>query len=294
MARLTGCGTALVTPMTAGGAVDLPRLEALVRWQIDSGVQFLVPCGTTGEAVTLSLAERVEIVRLVVRIAAGRVPGVAGASANNTAVGVEEARAIAAAGADYLLSATPYYNKPTPEGVVRHFGALADAGGKPLILYNVPGRTGLNMGAATTLRLAQRPEIAGVKEASGDLDQIMTVLRDRPPGFTLLAGDDAVALALLALGGDGVISVVANEVPGAMTRLVAAARAGDLDEARRLHYRLLNLMRVNFIESNPIPVKAALEAMGRIEGALRLPLVPLSAVHGPALLAALREAGALD
>lgn len=294
MTLLSGCGTALVTPMTTAGAVDAPRLEALVRWQIEAGMQFLVPCGTTGEAVTLSLAERVDIVQLVARVASGRVPVVAGASANNTAVGVEEARAIAAAGADYLLSATPAYNKPTPEGLYRHFGALADAAGKPIILYNVPGRTGVNLTAATTLRLAARAEIAGVKEASGDLNQIMTVLRDRPASFSVLAGDDATALALLALGSDGVISVVANEVPGAMARLVAAARNGDFGEARRIHYRLLNLMQLNFIESNPIPVKAALQAMGRIDGGIRLPLVPLSDSHRPALLAALREAGALD
>jgi 4-hydroxy-tetrahydrodipicolinate synthase len=294
MTGLTGCGTALVTPMTAGGDVDGPRLEGLVQWQIDAGVHFLVPCGTTGEAVTLSLAERVDIVRLVARTAAGRVPVVAGATSNNTALGIEEARAVAAAGADYLLSATPYYNKPTPEGLYRHFGAIADAAGKPVILYNVPGRTGLNLTAPTTLRLAQLPGIAGIKEASGDLTQIMTVLRDRPDGFGVLAGDDAIALTLIALGGDGVISVVANEVPSAMARLATAARAGDMEEARRIHYRLLNLMHANFIESNPIPVKAALQAMGRIDGGIRLPLVPRADTHRPALLAALREAGALD
>lgn len=294
MTRLTGCGTALVTPMTPAGELDRPRLEGLVQWQIDAGVHFLVPCGTTGEAVTLSLAERVEIVRLVVQGAAGRVPVVAGATSNNTALGVDEARAIAGAGADYLLSATPYYNKPTPDGLYRHFGAIADAAGKPVILYNVPGRTGLNLTADTTLRLAELPGIVGIKEASGDLLQIMTVLRDRPADFSVLAGDDAVALAMIALGGDGVISVVANEVPAAMARLATAARSGRIDEARTLHYRLLNLMRANFIESNPIPVKAALQAMGRIDGGIRLPLVPLSDTHRPTLLAALREAGALD
>ncbi len=294
MTRLTGCGTALVTPMTPAGELDRPRLEALVQWQIDAGVHFLVPCGTTGEAVTLSLPERVEVVRLVAEVAAGRVPVVAGATSNNTALGVDEARAIVGAGADYLLSATPYYNKPTPDGLYRHFGAIANAAGKPVILYNVPGRTGLNLTADTTLRLAELPGIVGIKEASGDLLQIMTVLRDRPADFSVLAGDDAVALAMIALGGDGVISVVANEVPAAMARLATAARSGRIDEARTLHYRLLNLMRANFIESNPIPVKAALQAMGRIDGGIRLPLVPLSDTHRPALLAALREAGALD
>lgn len=293
MTRLSGCGTALVTPMTAAGTVDGPRLEALARWQIESGVHFLVPCGTTGEAATLTLEERVEIVRTVARIAAGRVKVVAGATSNNTALGVTEARAIAAAGADYLLSATPYYNKPTPEGLARHFGALADAAGRPLLLYNVPGRTGLNMTAATTLRLAQRKEIAGIKEASGDLAQIMTVLRDRPPEFSVLAGDDTIALAMMALGGDGVISVAANEVPDAIARLVGAARGGDFEGARRIHYRLLGLMYANFVEANPIPVKAALHAMGRIDVGIRLPLVPLSEEHRPALLSALREAGAL-
>jgi 4-hydroxy-tetrahydrodipicolinate synthase len=294
MTRLTGCGTALVTPMTAAGAVDIARLEALARWQIDAGIHFLVPCGTTGEATTLSPAERGEVVRAVARAAAGRVRIVAGATSSNTAVAVEEARAMAAAGADYILSATPPYNKPTQEGLYRHFAAVADGAGKPVILYNVPGRTAANLTAATTLRLADRAGIAGVKEASGDLGQIMAILKDRPRDFSVLAGDDLIGLAVIALGGDGIISVAANEVPGPMAGLVDAARRGDLEEARRLHYRLLNLMRANFLESNPIPVKAALHAMGRVDTGIRLPLVPLSDAHRPALLAALREAGALD
>jgi len=294
MTQLTGCGTALVTPMTAAGAVDIPRLEALVRWQIDSGIHFLVPCGTTGEATTLSPAERGDVVRAVARAAAGRVRVVAGATSSSTALAVEEARAMAAAGADYILSATPPYNKPTQEGLYRHFAAVADGAGKPVILYNVPGRTAINLTAATTLRLAERAGIAGVKEASGDLGQIMAILKDRPAAFSVLAGDDGVGLSVIAMGGEGVISVAANEVPGPMASMVDAARRGDLDEARRIHYRLFNLMRANFLESNPIPVKAALHAMGRLDVGIRLPLVALSDIHRPALLAALREAGALD
>lgn len=293
MTSLRGCGTALVTPMTADGALDLPRFEALVRWQIAEGIHFLVPCGTTGEAVTLTPDERHEVVRTAVRLAAGKIAVLAGATSNNTALAVEEARAMAAAGADFILSATPYYNKPTPEGLYRHFGAIADAAGKPVVLYNVPGRTALNMSAATTLHLAARDGIAGVKEASGNLGQIMAILKDRPEGFSVLSGDDGLALAVVALGGDGVISVASNEIPGPMSRLMDAALSGNLAEARRLHYTLLPLMGANFLESNPIPVKAALAAMGKIEPGIRLPLVPLSDSKRPDLLAALKAAGAL-
>lgn len=293
MTRLRGCGTAIVTPMTADGALDLPRLEALVGWQIEEGIHFLVPCGTTGEAVTLTPEERQEVVRTVVRAAAGRVPVVAGATSNNTLLAVQEAKGMAAAGADYILSATPYYNKPTPEGLYRHFGAIADAAGRPVILYNVPGRTAINMTAETTLRLAARPGIAGVKEASGNLGQIMEILKARPEHFSVLSGDDALALAVMCYGGDGIVSVASNEVPGPMSRLTDAALAGELNEARRLHFQLLDLMGVNFVESNPIPVKAALAAMGRITPGIRLPLTPLSDDKRAVLLAALERAGAL-
>ncbi|MSR06076.1 MAG: 4-hydroxy-tetrahydrodipicolinate synthase [Gemmatimonadetes bacterium] len=289
--RLQGCGTALVTPMKPDGELDLPALKALVEWQIAEGIHFLVPCGTTGEAVTLSPDERVEVVKTVVGVAKGRLKVVAGATSNDTRLAIEETKRMAAAGADYILSATPYYNKPTMEGLYRHFGAVADAGGKPVVLYNVPGRTSVNMDAATTLRLAARQGIAAVKEASGNLGQIMDIIKGRPEGFSVLSGDDGFALAVVALGGDGLISVASNEVPGPMAKLIGAGLKGDYAAARKLHYQLLTLMNTNFIESSPIPVKWALHAMGKISEGIRLPLVSLSEARRPALIAALKEAG---
>ena len=293
MRRLQGCGTALVTPMTADGTLDEPRLRALVEWQIAEGVHFLVPCGTTGEAATLSPDERRQVVRAVTEVAGGRVKIIAGATSNATELATQEARAMADAGADYILTAAPYYNKPTAEGLYRHFGAVADAAGRPLILYNVPGRTAVNMDAQLTLRLAATDGIHGIKEASGNLGQMMEILRARPEHFSVLSGDDALTLALIALGGDGVVSVVANETPGLMARLVNLGLTGDLAAAQELHYRILPLMNANFIESNPIPVKAALNAMGRIDAGIRLPLVALSDSKRPTLIEALKEAGAL-
>ncbi len=291
MKRLTGCGTALVTPMKANGDLDVAGLRSFVEWQIAEGIDFLVPCGTTGEAVTLSPEERADVVRTVVEVAKRRVRVVAGATSNDTKAAIAEAKRMVQAGADYILSATPYYNKPTMEGLYRHFGAIADAAGKPVILYNVPGRTSVNMDAATSLRLAGRDGIAGVKEASGNLGQIMDIIKGRPDHFSVLSGDDAFALAVVALGGDGVISVVGNEAPGPMSRLIDAALKGDGDRARAIHYQLLTLMNTNFIESSPIPVKAALHLMGKIQDGIRLPLVPLTESRRPALVAALREAG---
>jgi 4-hydroxy-tetrahydrodipicolinate synthase len=291
MNRLQGCGTALVTPMKANGDLDIPALRSLVEWQIAEGIHFLVPCGTTGEAVTLSPEERVEVVRTVIDVSKRRVKVIAGATSNDTRAAIAEAKRMAGAGADYILSATPYYNKPTMEGLYRHFGAIADAAGKPVVLYNVPGRTSVNMDAATTLRLAARDGFAGVKEASGNVSQIMEVIKGRPDHFSVLSGDDVLALPVIALGGDGVISVASNEAPGGMSRLVDAALTGDRAGAQKLHYQLLSLMNVNFVESNPIPAKAALQAMGKIDSGIRLPLVPLSDGRRPALLAALREAG---
>ncbi len=287
MRRLQGCGTALVTPMTAEGTLDEPRLRALVEWQIAEGVHFLVPCGTTGEAATLSPDERRQVVRAVTEVAGGRVKIIAGATSNATELATQEARAMADAGADYILTAAPYYNKPTAEGLYRHFGAIADAAGRPVILYNVPGRTAVNMDAQLTLRLAATDGIHGIKEASGNLGQMMEILRARPEHFSVLSGDDALTLPLIALGGDGVISVVANETPGLMARLVNLGLTGDLAAAQELHYRILPLMNANFIESNPIPVKAALNAMGRIDAGIRLPLVALSDSKRPTLIEAL-------
>lgn len=270
----TGVGTALVTPFTAGGAIDETALRRLVRRQIDGGIHFLVPCGTTGESPTLSLAERRRIVELVVEESAGRVPVLAGAGGYNTEEAFETGEAMARAGARGLLSVTPYYNKPTPEGLYRHFRAIADHTDLPIVLYNVPGRTGCNLDVATLVRLAAIPNIVGVKEASGNMTQMCEVCREAPDDFVVLSGDDALTLPLMAVGGRGIISVASNEAPGLMVEMVNAAARGDFAAARTMHRRLLPLMLVNFVESNPIPVKSALASMGLIEEVYRLPLVP--------------------
>jgi 4-hydroxy-tetrahydrodipicolinate synthase len=274
---LRGCGTALVTPFTAAGAVDEKRFRALVERQIAAGVRLLVPCGTTGEAATLTASEHEQVIALTVETARGRAKVLAGAGSNATAATVDRARAARAAGADALLLVAPYYNKPTQPGLVAHFRAVAQAvGDTPIVLYNVPGRTASNLAAATTLALAREVEnIVGVKEASGDLAQIMAILRDRPAGFRVLSGDDAVTLPLIALGADGIVSVVSNEAPDLMANLAESALRGEWEAARELHYRLLPLMEANFLESNPGPVKAALAAMGLLEEHFRLPLVPV-------------------
>jgi 4-hydroxy-tetrahydrodipicolinate synthase len=289
--RLQGCGTALVTPFTDQGLVDFPALRALVDWQIAEGIDFLVACGSTGEAQTLNDAERERVVAAVVEVAGGRVPVMAGATSNDTARAVDETERMCKLGADYILSATPYYNKPTQEGLYRHFVAVADAATKPVCLYNVPGRTSVNLRPELALRLAAHPNVMGIKEASGDLKQIMDILRARPDDFTLLSGDDWLTLPALSAGGDGLISVVSNEVPAAMTALVHLLLSGNLENARVWHYRLLPLMDANFLETNPAPCKAALHAMGRIQNVLRLPLVPASEATATALRDALRQAG---
>jgi 4-hydroxy-tetrahydrodipicolinate synthase len=276
MTALQGCGTALVTPFTDAGAVDFPALRALVDWQIAEGIDFLVPCGSTGEAATMDERERERVVASVVAVAAGRVPVMAGATSNDTARAVAEARRMCRLGVDYILSATPYYNKPTQEGLYRHLAAVADSSEKPVVLYNVPGRTSVNLKASTALRLAAHPNVAGIKEASGDLKQVMEILVARPSGFAVLSGDDWLALSIITAGGDGLISVASNELPGPMTAFVHLCLSGDLDSARRWHYRLLSLMDANFLETNPAPVKAALAHLGKIQNILRLPLVPAS------------------
>jgi 4-hydroxy-tetrahydrodipicolinate synthase len=276
MTALQGCGTALVTPFTDAGAVDFPALRALVDWQIAEGIDFLVPCGSTGEAATMDERERERVVASVVAVAAGRVPIMAGATSNDTARAVAEARRMCRLGVDYILSATPYYNKPTQEGLYRHLAAVADSSEKPVVLYNVPGRTSVNLKASTALRLAAHPNVAGIKEASGDLKQVMEILVARPSGFAVLSGDDWLALSIITVGGDGLISVASNELPGPMTAFVHLCLSGDLDSARRWHYRLLSLMDANFLETNPAPVKAALAHLGKIQNILRLPLVPAS------------------
>jgi 4-hydroxy-tetrahydrodipicolinate synthase len=274
---LRGCGTALVTPFTSTGAVDEARYRALVERQIAGGVTVLVPCGTTGEAATLSDDEQARLIASTVAVARGRARVVAGVGANATALTVERARAARAAGADAVLVVAPYYNKPTQAGLMAHFRAVAQAvPGLPVVLYNVPGRTASNIAAPTVLSLARDVEtIVAVKEASGDFAQIMTILRERPSGFLVLSGDDAVTLPIIALGGDGIISVASNQVPDLMVRLADTALADDWASAREIHYRLLPLMEANFLESNPGPVKAALALMGLLEERLRLPLVPV-------------------
>jgi 4-hydroxy-tetrahydrodipicolinate synthase len=291
MTRLQGCGTALVTPFMESGPVDFGALRALVDWQVAEGIDFLVACGSTGEAQTLDEAERERVVAAVVEVAAGRVPVMAGATSNDTARAVHETRRMCNLGADYILSATPYYNKPTQDGLYRHFSAVADAATRPVCLYNIPGRSAVNLKPEVTLRLAEHKNVMGIKEASGDLKQMMDILRNRPDDFTVLAGDDWLTLPLITSGGDGLISVVSNEVPAAMTALVHLLLSGNLEQARAWHYRLLPLMDANFLETNPAPVKAALHLMGRIQNVLRLPLLPVSESTSGALRPALRQAG---
>ncbi len=294
MMRLQGCGTALVTPFTDRGEVDYPALRGLVEWQIAEGIDFLVPCGSTGEAQTLSDVEREQVVATVIDVAAGRVPVMAGATSNDTARAVDETRRMCRLGADFILSATPYYNRPTQDGLYRHFAMVADAAERPVCLYNVPGRTAVNLKPDVALRLAEHDNIVAIKEASGDLRQIMELLRRRPEGFAVLSGDDWLTLPVLTAGGDGLVSVTSNEVPGAMTAFVHLVLSGDLERSREWHYRLLPLMDANFIETNPAPVKAALALMGRIHNTLRLPLVPVTDATGAALRAALRSVGVVE
>jgi 4-hydroxy-tetrahydrodipicolinate synthase len=272
---LRGCGTALVTPFTRDGAVDEPALRSLVDWQIAEGIHFLVPCGSTGEAATMTADEQRRVVEIVVEQVAGRVPVVAGAGSNDTQRAIATSRAMRDAGATHLLHVSPMYSKPPQRGIVAHFRAVADATELPIVLYNVPGRTASNMEAETTLALAEVANVVAVKEASGNLAQIGEILRGRPRGFAVLSGDDALTLAVMAAGGDGVISVASNVTPRAMAALCERAGEGDAAGARELHFRLAPWMSAAFVESNPIPAKAALAMMGRIENELRLPLVPL-------------------
>ena len=291
--RFRGLGVALVTPFRKDGSVDTEALVRHVDHQIDNGVAVVVPCGTTGESATLSADEQVLVVSTTVGAAGGRVPVLAGAGGSDTADVIRRARAARHAGADAILSVSPAYNKPSQRGLLEHYRAVAAAVDCPIVVYNVPGRTASNVLPETVLALADSDNIVGVKEASGDVNQIMTIVRERPEGFLVLSGDDSLALPLIAAGADGVISVVANEAPAVMSAMVGAARRGDYDEARALHYRLLPLMHANFVEANPVPVKAALAMMGRCEAHYRLPLVPLDPENEPRLLHALEEAGLL-
>jgi len=291
--RLSGCGTALATPFTKDGAVDEGALRRIVDWQIEQGIDFLVPCGSTGEAVTMTPAEHRRVVEVTVEQAKGRVPVVAGAGSNDTAKAVSLSKEMKAAGATHLLHVSPMYNKPPQRGIVEHFRRVADATDLPIIAYNVPGRTGGNIEAKTALELAKIPHVIAIKEASGNLTQVTDILRDRPDHYAVLSGDDELTLAMMALGADGVISVVSNATPKAMAELCKLAAKGDFAGARRCHFNLLPWMRAAFVESNPVPVKAGMAMMGKMENRLRLPLVPLADAHVETVRAALKVAGAL-
>jgi len=270
--NFTGVGTALVTPFTASGDLDERAVRRLGRRQIDAGVHFLVPCGTTGENPTLTLAERIRIVEILADEAGGKTPVLAGAGGYDTREIIHLADEMRKAGAVGLLSVTPYYNKPTQEGLFQHFRAIADSTPLPVIVYNVPGRTGVNVETATLARLSAIPNIVGVKEASGNITQMADVCNAVPDDFIVLSGDDAITLPLMAIGGRGIISVVSNEIPAEMAQMVEAAERGDFAAARAIHRRILPLMQINFVESNPVPVKAAMAAMGLLEEVYRLPM----------------------
>ncbi len=288
MIKLRGCGTALVTPFLADGSIDEKALRSLVAWQIESGIDFLVPCGTTGETPTLSHDEWRRVIETTIEVAAGRVPIVAGATSYSTAEAVHKAAEVSSIkGVDAILSASPYYNKPTQEGQYQHFKAIAEAVDKPVVLYNVPGRTGVNLEPDTLLRLSELPNIAAVKEASGSISQIAEICGSLP-GFTVLSGDDALTLPVISVGGVGVISVASNAFPKEMADLTRAALDNDWTRARELYHKYLALMQANFIESNPMPVKAVLAMMGRIEENYRLPMCQMQ----PALRAKLEPSPA--
>jgi 4-hydroxy-tetrahydrodipicolinate synthase len=292
--KLRGCGTAIVTPFKADGSIDEPALRSLVQWQVESGIHFLVPCGTTGETPTLTRDEWLRVIDITIEVAAGRVPIIAGATSNCTAVAVELAKTVASRkGVDAILSASPYYNKPTQEGQYQHFKAIAEAVDKPIMLYSVQGRTAANIEPATLGRLAKIPNIIAVKEASGNIGQIAEVFNHVPDTFLVFSGDDAVTLPVISLGGVGIVSVCSNEIPHEMSQLAQAALDGDWARARQIQKKYLALMQINFIESNPMPVKAALAMMGRIEENYRLPMVPMRPENRAKLEKIAAEAGVL-
>lgn len=293
---MRGCATALVTPFKADGAIDQDRLRALIDRQIKGGVRLLVPCGTTGESATMTEAEDATVIGITVEVARGRAHVIAGTGSNSTAAAIEYSQRAHDLGADAVLQVAPWYNKPTQEGLYAHFHAVAEAIPEtPIMLYNVPGRTSSNIAAQTVLRLATECEnIVAVKEASGNLSQIMEILRARPANFCVLSGDDAVTLPLIALGAEGIVSVASNEIPDLMSRMAELALAGNWTEARALHYRLLPLMEINFIESSPGPVKAAMAMMGLLEENFRLPLVPIQEKSREKIREALAELGVME
>jgi 4-hydroxy-tetrahydrodipicolinate synthase len=290
---LRGCGTALATPFTKSGDVDEKALRSFVEWQITEGIHFVVPCGSTGEAATMTGKEHRRVVEITVEQVNGRVPVVAGAGSNDTKKAIALSKEMRDAGATHLLHTSPMYNKPPQRGIAAHFRAIADAVDLPLVVYNVPGRTGSNVEAATTLEIAEHENITAVKEASGNLAQIAEIIRNKPKDFTVLSGDDGFTIAVMAEGGDGVVSVTSNVVPRFASRVCELYDEGDVDGARKLAQRLAPWTSAAFIESNPIPVKAALSMMGKFENVLRLPLVPLADSKADAVRTALRTAGAL-
>jgi 4-hydroxy-tetrahydrodipicolinate synthase len=289
----TGAGTALITPFTRSGELDETAVRRLGRRQIDAGIHFLAPCGTTGENPTLTLPERLRIVEILADEAAGKVPILAGAGGYNTKEVVELTGDLAKAGAGGFLSVTPYYNKPTQEGLYQHYRAIAESTALPIVVYNVPGRTGVNVEVATLVRLAAIPNIVGVKEASGNMQQMCEVCRAVPDDFLVLSGDDGLALPLMAVGGRGVISVLSNEIPAEVARMIEAAERNDFAAARAIHHRVMPLMLVNFVESNPGPVKTAMAAMGLVEEVFRLPLVPPKPESKEKIVRTLKELGLL-
>ncbi|MGQ0765488.1 MAG: 4-hydroxy-tetrahydrodipicolinate synthase [Gemmatimonadota bacterium] len=289
---LAGCGTAMATPFTDDGRVDEVALRRFVDWQISEGIHFLVPCGSTGEAATLTIEEHVRVVAVTVDQVAGRVPVVAGAGSNDTARAVALSTAVRQAGATHLLHVSPMYNKPPQRGIIAHYTAIAESAGLPIVVYNVPGRTAGNIEAETALALAEIPGIVAIKEASGNLAQIEQILRHRPRHFSVLSGDDALALPIMALGGQGVISVTSNATPAQMARLVDLCQRSHFPSAAAQHAVLSAWMSAAFVESNPIPVKAALSMLGLMTDRLRLPLVPLADAHRERVRSALRQAGA--
>jgi 4-hydroxy-tetrahydrodipicolinate synthase len=289
----TGCGTAMVTPFRASGSLDEATLRKLVRRQIEQGIDFLVPCGTTGESPTLSREEHLRVVAITIEESAGKVPVLAGAGGNNTHEVVELARECQQLGADGILSVTPYYNKATQEGLYQHYKAIAAAIEIPIILYSVQGRTGVNIEPTTVVRLSEIKNIVGIKEASGNITQIAEIIQRVPENFTVLSGDDAMTLPVISLGGRGVVSVVSNQIPGAMSELASLANRNDFDGARKVQRNYLPLMQVNFIEANPIPVKWAMSIMGLLEPVYRLPMVEPSAANKQKIGQVLEAAGLL-
>ncbi len=293
--KLHGCGTALITPFRQDQTIDQQKFGRLVEWQIESGIHFLVPCGTTGETPTLSKEEWLRVIDITIEVGNGRVPIVAGATSNDTADAVAKAKELdKRKGVDAILTASPYYNKPTQEGQYQHFRAIAEAVDKPLVLYNVPGRSAANIEPATLGRLAKIPNIIAVKEASGNISQIAEVFNHVPDSFLVFSGDDAITLPVISLGGVGIISVASNEIPKEMSDLTQAALNNDWTTARQIQRKFLPLMQANFLESNPMPVKTVLAMMGRIEEVFRLPMVPVKRETRNKLQQIAAEVGLLD